>query len=92
MQKFLSIGAIAATGLVLALAPAASTIYGEAFPQDNAKRAALAACASADPGFSRLTAADRAACYVRLLHPPQVDSPLPPRRQELADSGVGAVL
>jgi len=92
MQKFLSIAAIAVTGLVLALAPAASTIYREAFPQDSVRRAALAACASSDPGFSRLTAADRAACYARLLHPPQVDSPLQPRHQELADRGIGAVL
>ncbi len=50
---------------LIAVAPVAATVYAEAYPADPARAAALAACARDDPGFDRLHAADRAACYRR---------------------------
>ena len=86
-MKLLTITAIATAALLLALAPVVSTIYGEAYPGDGAKRAALDACALADPGFNRLNAGERARCYARVLQTPPADSPQAPRREEIAESG-----
>lgn len=91
MNKFLSIAAIMTMAMIVALAPAASTIYAEAYPLDGVKRAALDTCA-ADPGFDRLQAGERARCYARLLQVPAMDSPLPPRRLDIADTGPAAIL
>ncbi len=92
-MKFLAIAAILAAASTLALAPAASMIYAEAYPADGMKRAALDACAAADPLFNRLSAAERAYCYERFLQPPPpADSPLPPRREQIVDRGFEAGL
>jgi hypothetical protein len=69
--------------VVLALTPAVSTIYREAFPTDPTKRAALATCARADPGFHRLIAGDRAQCYARQAPAPPLPDPVP-RSEEIA--------
>jgi len=69
--------------VALALTPAISTIYREAFPAEPVKRAALAACAQADPGFHRLIAGDRARCYARQLQLPPPPDPVP-RSEEIA--------
>ena len=54
-MKALSIGGFAIVAVGLALAPAVSTIYREAFPTEATRRAALAACARLDPDFQVLT-------------------------------------
>jgi hypothetical protein len=71
---------------VLALAPAISAVYGEAYPAEAAKRAALAVCARSDPGFDRFYAGQRAQCYARQLSPPPI-APAVPRRQQLVEAG-----
>ena len=76
-MKGLSIAAILLASVALPLAPAVTTIYREAFPAEPAKRAALAACAQADPGFRRLIAEQRAQCYVRQLQAPEMPLPVP---------------
>ena len=84
-MKFLAIAAIMAAALTLALAPAASMIYAEAYPTDGTKRAALDACAGADPLFNRLSAAERAYCYARFLQPPPpADSDSDPKHDSAA--------
>jgi len=72
-MKSLWVGLFLLASVALALVPAASAVYREAYPSEPAKRAALAACARSDPGFDRLFAADRAKCYAR-----QLQSPAPP--------------
>jgi len=84
-MKGLSIAAFLIAAILLALAPAASTIYRDAYPVEAAKRAALAACGRDDPGFSRLLAGERARCYARLLQPAPEDSPVVPRREQVAE-------
>jgi hypothetical protein len=84
-MKGLSIAGFIVAAILLALAPAASTIYREAYPDEAEKRAALAACAQDDPGFNRLFAGERARCYARVLQrPPSPTAPVP-RSVELAD-------
>lgn len=51
--------------VALALIPVAGIFWGDAFPGDARQRMALEACAQADPGFNRLVAAARRACYDR---------------------------
>jgi hypothetical protein len=67
--KALSIAGFIIVANLLALFPAASTIYREAYPAEAVKRAALAVCAHDDPGFSPLFANERARCYARTLRP-----------------------
>jgi hypothetical protein len=85
-MKGFSVAACLLASVALALAPAVSTIYRQAFPAEPVKRAALAACAQADPGFHRLIAGQRAKCYARQL---QAQPPLDmvPRSEEIVDSG-----
>jgi hypothetical protein len=91
-MKALSIGGFAIVAVGLALAPAASTIYREAFPAEATHRAALAACARLDPGFNRLIAAQRAECYAHFLQPAPEKAPTVPRRHEIAVSGTPPTL
>jgi hypothetical protein len=84
-MKALSLGACLVGAVLLALTPAASTIYREAYPLEAVKRAALAVCAEVDPSFDRLIAGQRAKCYARQLQAPEMPQPAP-RRIELADS------
>jgi hypothetical protein len=85
-MKGLSVAASLLAAVALALMPAVSTIYREAFPAEATKRAALAACVQADSGFRRLIAVERAKCYARQWQaPPQFD--MVPRREEIVDSG-----
>ena len=85
-MKVLSIAAILLASVTLALMPAVSTIYREAFPAEPTKRTALSACAEADPGFHRLIAEQRAQCYAQQLQAPE--APLPaPRALEIATLG-----
>ncbi|HEV2185734.1 MAG TPA: hypothetical protein VGR70_00905 [Stellaceae bacterium] len=85
-MKVLSIAAILLASITLALMPALSTIYREAFPDERTKGAALSACAEADPSFHRLIAEQRAQCYGQRLEAPQ--APLPaPRTLEIATLG-----
>jgi hypothetical protein len=86
-MKFLTVTAVVTAALLLALAPVVSAVYGEAYPSDGTQRAALNACAAADPGFNRLNAGARARCYARLLQAPAAPAPLLPRREEIAESG-----
>jgi len=85
-MKGLSIAAALLVSVALALAPTISTVYREAFPAEPTKRAALAACAQADPGFNRLIAGERAKCYARQLQAPPPLDPVP-RRDDIAASG-----
>jgi len=71
--KALSIAGIIIVANLLALFPAVSTIYREAYPADAVKRAALAVCAHDDPGFNPLFANERAHCYARTLQPESDD-------------------
>ena len=89
-MKALSIAAIVTAALVLALAPAIGMIYGEAYPDDGNKRAALTACGLADSGFSRLRAEDRARCYARFLQTPPADRPRVPRHEQIVDLGLAS--
>ena len=84
-MKGLSIAAVLLASVALPLAPAVTTAYREAFPAEPTKRAALAACAEADPGFHRLIAEQRAQCYVRQLQAPAMPLPVP-RTVEIATS------
>jgi hypothetical protein len=84
-MKALSIAAFLVGAVLLALAPAASTIYREAYPVEPVKRAALAACAGADQGFDRLIAGQRAQCYARQLQAPETPE-MVPRSVEIAQS------
>jgi hypothetical protein len=85
-MKGLSIAAALFASVTLALTPTIATIYREAFPAEPEKRAALAACAEADPGFRRLIAEQRAQCYARQLLAPEAPLPVP-RALEIAASG-----
>jgi len=86
-MRAVSIASFLLASLAVALAPAVMTVYREAFPAEAAKRAALAACARADPGFDRLIASDRAQCYARRL--PAAETPQPvPRRGEIASAAM----
>jgi len=85
-MKALSIPAFLIAAIALALVPAVSTIYGEAYPAEAAKRAALAVCAQSDPGFDRFYAGQRAQCYARQLSAPRV-APAVPRREQLVEAG-----
>ena len=85
-MKVWSIAAILLASVTLALVPALSMIYREAFPAEPTKRAALSACAETDPGFHRLIAEQRAQCYGQQLPAPEV--PLSaPRALEIATLG-----
>jgi hypothetical protein len=86
-MKGLAIAASLLGSVALALAPAISTICREAFPGEPGKRAALAACAQADPGFHRLIAGDRARCYARHLQAPPPPDPVP-RSEEIAGTAL----
>ena len=86
-MKFLTITAVVIAALLLALAPVVSAVYGETYPGDGTQRAALNACAAADPGFNRLNAGERAWCYARLLRAPPAPAPLLPRREEIVQRG-----
>lgn len=86
-MKGLSIAASLLAAVVLALTPTVSTIYREAFPAEPTKRAALAACAQANPGFRRLIADQRAKCYARQYQTTPPVDPVP-RREQLAGSGM----
>jgi hypothetical protein len=80
------IAGLIVAAILLALAPAAGTIYCEAYPAETAKRSALAVCARNEPGFNRLFAGERARCYTRLLQAPPGDAPLVPRREQVAQA------
>jgi hypothetical protein len=86
-MKALSIAGFAVAAILVAMAPALTAIYREAYPAEAGKREALAACAVADPGFNRLFAKARARCYSRLLPAPQEPPPLVPREQLVAVTG-----
>ena len=66
MKPLTLIGFLLAAPLV-ALAPVLGILYGQSYPDDPGKRRALAACSRQQPGFDRLLAAERAACYERQL-------------------------
>ena len=85
-MKGLSIATVLFAAIALALTPTISTIYREAFPAEPTKRAALATCAQADPGFRRLIAEQRAQCYARQLQAPAPPAPVP-HRHDIAASG-----
>jgi hypothetical protein len=87
-MKCLSVASLLLASVALALAPAITTIYREAFPSELVKRAALTACAQADSGFDRLIAVERAKCYARQLQTVPAPEPVP-RSQEIVDSGAG---
>jgi hypothetical protein len=91
-MKALSICGFAIVAIGVALAPAASVVYRDAFPVEAAHRDALTACARSDTGFNRLIAADRAECYAHLLQPAPEKAPLVPRRREIAASGTPPAL
>jgi hypothetical protein len=82
-MKALSVAAFLLASVALALAPAFSMIYREAYPVEAGKRAALAACAEADGGFDRLIADQRAQCYARQLQAPERPEEVP-RSEQLA--------
>jgi hypothetical protein len=82
-MKGLSISAFLLASAGLALVPALSAVYREAYPAEPVKRAALAACAVLDPGFDRLIANARARCYARQLQAPELPV-AQPRSEELA--------
>jgi hypothetical protein len=86
-MKGWSIAGLLLASVALALTPAISTIYREAFPAEPIKRAALAACTQADAGFRRLIADDRAKCYARQLPAPPPPLEMVPRSEEIVDSG-----
>jgi hypothetical protein len=83
MKALVALGLVTGS-LLLALAPAISTIYCEAYPAEPAKRSALAACARDEPDFNRLFADERARCYQRFRQSPPPETPLVPRRLQLA--------
>jgi hypothetical protein len=91
-MRALSLGGFAIAAVGLALTPAASTIYHDAFPAEAAHRAALGACAQLDPGFNRLIAAERAECYAYFLQSVPEKAPMVPRRREIAASGTPPAL
>ena len=70
--------------MAIASTPLAVAAYGAAFPADGARAAALAACARDEAAFNRWFAADRAACYARLLEPLPAPPPPVPRRLQVA--------
>jgi hypothetical protein len=78
MLKSLTITAFVLLAMGTALAPVLSALYIEAYPDDPAKRGALATCAGSEREFNRLIAADRAACYGRHLHPLPARTGAPP--------------
>jgi hypothetical protein len=80
-MKALSVAAFLLASVALALTPAVSMIYREAYPIEPVKRAALAACAEADRGFDRLIAGQRAQCYARRLQAPETPEAVPPSEQ-----------
>jgi hypothetical protein len=83
MKALIALGLVAAA-IMLALAPAISTIYSEAYPAERVKRSALAACARDEPDFNRLFADERARCYQRFRQVAPPETPLVPRRLQLA--------
>ncbi len=83
LLKILTIAALVLAGVATALAPVLSTLYAEAFPTDPGKEQALRLCGSQDPGFNRLIAASRTACYERNLNAqPTRPGHLPPPANE----------
>jgi|HubBroStandDraft_6_1064221.scaffolds.fasta_scaffold379000_2 hypothetical protein len=91
-MKALSISGFAIVAIGVALAPAVSMIYRDAFPVEATHRAALADCARIDPAFNRLIAADRAECYAHSLQMAPQKAPLIPRLREIAASGTPPTL
>jgi hypothetical protein len=85
-KKALSIAGFIVVAILLALTPALSTIYHEAYPAEQAKRAALAVCARTEPGFNRLFAEERARCYARLLPAPPNEPAVVPRLEQVAEA------
>jgi hypothetical protein len=83
-MKGLFIAGLVAAAIMLALAPALTTIYREAYPADALRREALATCAHDERGFNRLFAGERARCYARILRAPPADAPPVPRRVQVA--------
>jgi hypothetical protein len=83
MKTLVALGLMVAA-ILLALAPAVSTIYSEAYPAEPVKRSALAACARDEPDFNRLFADERARCYQRFRQSAPPETPLVPRRLQLA--------
>jgi hypothetical protein len=81
--KALLIAGVIIVANLLALFPAVSTIYREAYPAEAVKRAALAVCAHDDPGFNPLFASERAYCYARTLQP-ESDGWLAPPSEKIA--------
>jgi hypothetical protein len=79
-MRLAAIAAFLCVAILIALAPAASIIYEEAYPHDPAKKEALRQCYNADPAFNRLIAAARAACYNshHQAVPARRGTPLPP--------------
>jgi hypothetical protein len=78
-MKLAAIAALVFASLLIALAPAVGTLYGEVYPRDSAKKEALRQCHKIDPAFNRLIAAARAACYDnhRNAEPSRRSAPLP---------------
>ena len=70
-MKGLTVAGCVLLAAFTALTPAIGALYGQIYPADPAKREALVACTQANPEFSRLWAAARAACYEQRLAPPQ---------------------
>ncbi len=69
-MKGLTIATLLAAAVLIAMFPAIGTVYSAAYPDDPARQHALSICTRDDPGFNRLLAIDRAACYQRLLNLP----------------------
>jgi hypothetical protein len=69
------------------LAPVTTTIYRDAYPDDFQKRIALDQCSATDRDFSRFFAAERNACYQRLLAtPPNGQTAATPTRAPMVAS------
>jgi hypothetical protein len=85
-RKGFTIAGCVAAAIVVALAPAVGLIYGEAYPADDDRRLALAACGHDQPGFNRWLARERSRCYVGLRQgPPPAKPALVPRRIQMAN-------
>ena len=69
-MKGLMLSCLLAGAAVIAVTPVLSTVYADAYPTDPLKHAALERCVESSSGFNRLLAAERAACYARLIPTP----------------------
>ena len=86
-MKGLSIAGFMLAATVLAVTPALTTIYREAYPAEAARRAALAGCGQLDPGFNRLIASERAQCYAHFLQAAPDKPPMVPRHRQIVAAG-----